>query len=84
MNLPKPRWLILNKLDLIPEEERDQRIADFLAAYGHDGPWFGIAAIRELKRDVRGHSHNAAKIHIAMVSMFVPFCLIVLVAHWGR
>ncbi|MDX9706853.1 MAG: GTPase ObgE [Azospira sp.] len=41
----RPRWLILNKLDLIPEEEREQRIADFLAAYGHDGPWFGIAAI---------------------------------------
>ncbi len=41
----KPRWLILNKLDLIPEEEREQHIADFLAAYGHDGPWFGIAAI---------------------------------------
>lgn len=41
----KPRWLILNKLDLIPEEERDGRIADFLRAYGHDGPWFGIAAI---------------------------------------
>jgi GTP-binding protein len=41
----KPRWLILNKLDLIPEEERAQRIADFLAAYGHDGPWFGVTAI---------------------------------------
>ncbi|MBW7901612.1 MAG: GTPase ObgE [Rhodocyclaceae bacterium] len=41
----KPRWLILNKLDLIPEEERDARIEDFLAAYGHDGRWFGIAAI---------------------------------------
>ncbi|MBI2308731.1 MAG: GTPase ObgE [Rhodocyclales bacterium] len=41
----KPRWLILNKLDLIPEEERDARITDFLEAYGHDGPWFGIAAI---------------------------------------
>lgn len=41
----KPRWLILNKLDLIPEEEREQRVADFLAAYGHDGRWFGIAAI---------------------------------------
>jgi GTP-binding protein len=39
------RWLILNKLDLIPEEERDQRISDFLSAYGHEGPWFGIAAI---------------------------------------
>jgi GTP-binding protein len=25
----KPRWLVLNKLDLIPEEEREQRIADF-------------------------------------------------------
>lgn len=41
----KPRWLILNKLDLIPDEERDARITDFLKAYGHDGPWFGIAAI---------------------------------------
>ena len=41
----KPRWLILNKLDLIPEEERDERIGEFLRAYGHDGPWFGIAAI---------------------------------------
>ncbi|MFC5300194.1 Obg family GTPase CgtA [Azospira restricta] len=41
----KPRWLILNKLDLIPEEERDARIQSFLDEYGHDGPWFGIAAI---------------------------------------
>lgn len=32
----KPRWLILNKLDLIPEEDREQRVADFLAAYGAD------------------------------------------------
>ncbi|MEF8715981.1 MAG: GTPase ObgE [Accumulibacter sp.] len=28
----KPRWLVLNKLDLIPEDEREQRIADFLEA----------------------------------------------------
>lgn len=45
----KPRWLILNKLDLIPEEERQQRIDDFLAAYraisAYDGPVFTIAAI---------------------------------------
>jgi GTP-binding protein len=27
----KPRWLVLNKLDLIPEEERKARIANFLA-----------------------------------------------------
>lgn len=45
----KPRWLVLNKLDLIPEEERDQRIKDFLKAYKkkskYDGPVFSIAAI---------------------------------------
>jgi GTP-binding protein len=28
----KPRWLVLNKLDLIPEDEREQRIAEFLQA----------------------------------------------------
>lgn len=29
----KPRWLVLNKLDLIPEDEREQRVANFLQAY---------------------------------------------------
>lgn len=41
----KPRWLVLNKLDLIPEEEREQRVADFLQAYGHTGPCYRISAI---------------------------------------
>lgn len=45
----KPRWLILNKLDLIPEDEREQRIKDFLKAYKkatkYDGPVFPITAI---------------------------------------
>ena len=42
----KPRWLVLNKLDLIPEDEREQRVADFLAAYGAgDTPVFKISAI---------------------------------------
>jgi GTPase len=41
----KPRWLVLNKLDLIPEDEREQRVADFLQAYGHTGPSFRISAI---------------------------------------
>jgi GTP-binding protein len=45
----KPRWLLLNKLDLIPEEEREKRASDFLAAYckasGFSGPHFCIAAI---------------------------------------
>ena len=41
----KPRWLVLNKLDLIPEEEREQRVVDFLQAYGHTGPCYRISAI---------------------------------------
>ncbi len=42
----KPRWLILNKLDLIPEDERDQRIQDFLSDYDQSGaPHFCISAI---------------------------------------
>ncbi|WP_291992225.1 Obg family GTPase CgtA [Candidatus Accumulibacter sp. ACC003] len=28
----RPRWLVLNKLDLIAEEDREQRVADFLHA----------------------------------------------------
>ena len=43
----KPRWLVLNKLDLIPEDERDQRVADFLSAYEvvAGAPCFRISAI---------------------------------------
>ena len=26
----KPRWLVLNKIDMVPEEEREQRVADFV------------------------------------------------------
>ncbi|TEX48580.1 MAG: GTPase ObgE [Rhodocyclaceae bacterium] len=45
----KPRWLVLNKLDLIPEEDREKAVNDFLKAYKkatkYDGPVFTIAAI---------------------------------------
>ena len=29
----KPRWLVLNKVDLIPTEDREERIGTFLSAY---------------------------------------------------
>ena len=32
----KPRWLVLNKVDMIPEEERTERVNAFLEAYGWD------------------------------------------------
>ncbi|MDP2880180.1 MAG: GTPase ObgE [Azonexus sp.] len=45
----KPRWLVLNKLDLIPEEDREKTVKDFLKAYKkatkYDGPVFPITAI---------------------------------------
>ena len=41
----KPRWLVLNKLDLIAEEERAERVAAFLEAYGPVERHFEIAAI---------------------------------------
>ncbi len=41
----KPRWLVLNKTDLIGEDERAQRIADFVRDYGWDGKVFAISAI---------------------------------------
>ncbi|WP_341643740.1 Obg family GTPase CgtA [Thauera sp. SDU_THAU2] len=42
----KPRWLVLNKLDLIPEEERAERIAAFLEAYGPAERHFEISALK--------------------------------------
>jgi GTPase len=41
----KPRWLVLNKLDLIPEEEREARVSAFLKALRWQGRHFAIAAI---------------------------------------
>ena len=41
----KPRWVVLNKLDLVPDDERPARIKDFLKRYGWKGPNFVISAL---------------------------------------
>ena len=41
----KPRWLVLNKLDLVPEDERDARCEAFVQSFRWKGPVFGISAI---------------------------------------
>jgi GTP-binding protein len=41
----KPRWLVLNKLDLISAEERAARVKAFVKAYRWKGPVFAITAI---------------------------------------
>nr|AEQ20384.1 Obg family GTPase CgtA [uncultured bacterium CSL11] len=64
----KPRWLVLNKIDLVPQGERDARIKAFVDAYRWKGPVFAIAAIngegcRELAYQVQGwlDAHPAAE-----------------------
>lgn len=41
----KPRWLLLNKTDLIDESERAERIAAFVRDFGWTGPVYPISAI---------------------------------------
>ncbi len=44
----KPRWLVLNKMDLVPEDEREEVIAKYRREFGDETPIFPIpAATRE-------------------------------------
>lgn len=41
----KPRWLVLNKIDMIPAEDRARTVDDFLARFGWTGPVFTISGL---------------------------------------
>ena len=41
----KPRWLVLNKLDMVPAEERAARVKDFVKRLKFKGPVFEISAL---------------------------------------
>jgi GTP-binding protein len=41
----KPRWIVLNKLDMIPAEERAEKIAAFKKRLRWKGPVFSISAL---------------------------------------
>ena len=41
----KPRWLVLNKADLLEPAERDKRARAFVKKLGWKGPWFTVSAI---------------------------------------
>ena len=47
----KPRWLVLNKVDMIPEEDRKKVVADFVKKFKWDGPVFEISALTGLGCD---------------------------------
>ncbi|MBX9869790.1 MAG: GTPase ObgE, partial [Burkholderiaceae bacterium] len=41
----KPRWLVLNKLDVLNEDERKKKVKDFIKRFGWKGPVFEISAL---------------------------------------
>lgn len=41
----KPRWLVLNKVDMIPVEEREKRVKDFIKRFKWKGPVFVISGL---------------------------------------
>jgi len=41
----KPRWLVLNKLDMVPADERAALVKDFVKRFRYKGPVFEISAL---------------------------------------
>ena len=41
----KPRWLVLNKLDMVPADERDAMVKDIVKRLRYKGPVFEISAL---------------------------------------
>lgn len=56
----KPRWLVLNKVDMLPTEQRDEIISEFMRRFRWKGPHFAISALtgegcRELTFAIMDH-----------------------------
>ncbi|MCL9780554.1 Obg family GTPase CgtA [Vibrio sp. S4M6] len=43
----KPRWLVFNKIDLLPEEEAQEKIDQIIDALGWQGEYFKISAVNK-------------------------------------
>jgi GTP-binding protein len=56
----KPRWLVFNKLDMVPVEEREKRVKDYVRRLRWKGPVFSISALardglQPLLEAIHGH-----------------------------
>jgi GTPase len=67
----KPRWLVLNKLDMVPDEVRDARVKDFVRRLRWKGPVFEVSAlacqgltplVERIYQQVSQH-HRQEKVH---------------------
>ena len=65
----KPRWLVLNKLDMVPLEERAARVKDFVKRFRWKGPVFQISA---LTREGCDPLMRAVYDHVASLKNVVP------------
>ena len=65
----KPRWIVLNKLDMVPTEERDKRVKDFIKRLRWKGPVFQISA---LTREGCEPLIRAIYDHVAKLKNVVP------------
>jgi GTP-binding protein len=41
----KPRWLVFNKMDLLTDDEWQQKLHDTLQAMQWQGPWYAVSAV---------------------------------------
>jgi GTP-binding protein len=48
----RERWLVLNKTDLLPEDEREQRCRDVVQACNWQGPVFEVSALARQGTDI--------------------------------
>ncbi|MEO7150261.1 MAG: Obg family GTPase CgtA [Burkholderiaceae bacterium] len=65
----KPRWLVLNKLDMVPGDERDARVETFVKRLRWKGPVFRISA---LTREGCEPLIRAVYEHVAAVRNQIP------------
>lgn len=65
----KPRWMVLNKLDMVPVEDRQRRVDDFVKRLKWKGPVFQISA---LTREGCEPLIRAVYEHVARLKNVVP------------
>lgn len=65
----KPRWMVLNKLDMVPTEDRQRRVDDFVKRLKWKGPVFQISA---LTREGCEPLIRAVYDHVARLKNVVP------------
>jgi GTP-binding protein len=91
----KPRWLVLNKLDMVPEDERAKRVKSFVKDFGWKGPVFQISGLtREGCEDLvveiydylatQRQSNESSQVLQSLRWMWRPLMLTILASKWSN